>query len=75
MDKVFIGSVKPIDTEYGTIYSIGINKEDLAKLDFNDKGWANISMKQGKSGKWYMEKYTPKQKTENEVLPDNDLPF
>ncbi|MBS8121849.1 hypothetical protein [Candidatus Vampirococcus lugosii] len=83
-DKVFFGNVKEMTNNYGTMYSIGITKEDLDKLVFNEKGWANISLKKSSKGNWYMEIYNPQdnnntQKTsQTEVVneeEDEDLPF
>jgi hypothetical protein len=45
--------------------------------DHQDKGWVNISLLVGKSGKPYGVKdtYKPKEETKKEPLMDNDLPF
>ena len=74
MEKVFFWNVKEMTNNYWTMYSIWITKEDLDKLEFNDKWWANISMKKSKKGTWYLEVYQPQQKTE--TIDDwEDLPF
>lgn len=59
MDKVFFGSVKVIENQYGTMYSIGIPKDDLGKLSFNEKGWANVTLKKWQKGNWYLEVFNP----------------
>ena len=59
MEKVFFGSVKEKTNEYGTMYNIWIRKEDLDKLEFNDKGFANVSLKKWKSWNWYIEVFNP----------------
>ena len=76
MEKVFFWSVKEMTNEYWTMYSIWIRKEDLNKLEFNEKGFANLSMKKSKKGTWYMEVYQPKQKPETfDDSKDETLPF
>ena len=76
MEKVFFGSVKEMTNDYWTMYSIWIRKEDLDKLEFNEKGFANLSMKKSKKGTWYMEVYQPKEKQETfDDTKDEDLPF
>ena len=75
MEKIFFGSVKEMTNEYGTMYSIWIRKEDLNKLEFNEKGFANLSLKKSKKGTWYMEVYQPKEKPETfDDSQDEDLP-
>lgn len=83
-DKVFFGNVKEMTNNYWTMYSIWITKEDLDKLVFNEKWWANISLKKSSKWNWYMEIYNPQdnnntQKTsQTEVVneeEDEDLPF
>ena len=75
MEKVFFGSVKEMTNDYWTMYSIWIRKEDLDKLVFNEKGFANLSLKKSKKGTWYMEVYQPKEKQETfDESKDEDLP-
>ena len=80
-DKIFFGNVKEMTNEYGTMYSIWIPKADLDKLVFNEKGWANVSMKKWRSGNWYMEVFVPgwavaaTQTTDNSQWEDEELPF
>ena len=75
MEKIFFGSVKEIQNDYWTMYSIWIRKEDLNKLEFNEKWFANLSMKKSKKGTWYMEVYQPKEKPETfDDSKDEDLP-
>ena len=63
-EKVFFWSVKEMTNDYWTMYSIWIKKDDLDKLVFTDKWWANLSMKQSKNGNWYMEVYEWKSSTD-----------
>lgn len=80
-DKVFFGNVKEITNDYGTMYNIGITQDDINKLEFNDKGFANVTLKKSKNDKWYMEipqyeKKESKGKTEQKDNSVNeDLPF
>ncbi|UFX83237.1 hypothetical protein [Candidatus Absconditicoccus praedator] len=78
-EKIFFGNVKEMTNEYGTMYSIGISKDDLNKLVFNDKGWANVSLKKSSKGNWYMEIYNPQNQSNNESSniqeEDEELPF
>jgi len=80
-DKVFFGNVKEITNDYGTMFNIGITQDDLNKLEFNDKGFANVSLKKWKSWKWYIEVFNPqgeKQENKQEIEEqdtDEDLPF
>jgi hypothetical protein len=59
--------------------NISIKVEDFTKWmqDHQDKGWVNISLLVGKSGKPYGVKdtYKPKEETQKEPLMNNDLPF
>lgn len=60
--------------------NVSIKVEDFTKWmkDHQDKGWVNISLLVGKSGKPYGVKdmYKPKEETKKEPLMDNDdLPF
>ena len=84
-EKIFFWSVKEMTNDYWTMYSIWIQKDDLEKLVFNDKWWANVSMKKWRSWNWYMEVYVPnwvnnnqsqKEKVNNvEETEDEELPF
>lgn len=77
-DKVFFGNVKEMTNDYWTMYSIGIPKDDLDKLVFNDKWWANLSLKKSSKWNWYMEIYNPQNKLNEwywDTGPSQDLPF
>lgn len=80
-DKVFFGNVKEITNDYGTMFNIGITQDDLNKLEFNDKGFANVSLKKWKSWKWYIEVFNPENTQWKNNEPSNnepaeeDLPF
>ncbi len=79
-EKVFFGNVKEINNDYGTMYNIGLTKEDLNKLEFNEKGWANVSLKKWRSWKWYIEVLNSQQNYQNSnssqsQSEDEDLPF
>ena len=73
MEKVFIGSTKAIDTQYGVMIKVGMKAEDLATLEqhLDERGYVNIVSKQGKSGKWYSEIDTYKPKQEAQVEQGN----
>lgn len=55
-EKIFIGSCKVKETQYGELVSIGINEEDIKKLQENMKGgWVNLNFKRSQEGKPYLE--------------------
>lgn len=77
-EKVFFGNVKEITNDYGTMYSLGMTKDDINKLTFNEKGFANVQLKKWKSGKWYMEVPQNTQQAESNTKEqdvDSDDPF
>ncbi len=48
-------NVRAIDTKYGQLIKLGISKEGILNNPYNDRGWVNIVLKTGKSGKMYAE--------------------
>ncbi len=84
-EKIFFWNVKEMTNDYWTMYSIWISKDDLDKLVFNEKWWANVSLKKSSKWNWYMEIYNPggnqsqwqqsQAKEESSVEEDEDLPF
>ena len=60
MEKTFFWSVKEMTNDFWTMYSLGIRKEDLDKFSFNEKGFANVSIKKSKGWNWYCEVFQPK---------------
>lgn len=85
-DKIFADgvSIKPKETRYGEILKIGINAEPF--MDFlakytNERGYVNLDLKKGQSGKWYMELNTYKNNQSEEVtedlvtFDDEEVPF
>ena len=74
-EKVFFGSVKEMTNDYWTMYSLWIKKEDIQKLKFNDKGYANVSIKKSKSWNRYWEVYEGKWYTQSIVDEEDELPF
>jgi len=73
--KIFFWTVKEYKNDYGTMYSLGMTKDDLKKLKFNAKWYANISIKQSKNGKRYAEVYQPKEEQDEEFNTEDELPF
>jgi hypothetical protein len=57
------------------MYSLGFKKEDMDKLVYNDKGFANLTLKKSQKGTWYMEVYTPKNQAPKQEAQEEDLPF
>lgn len=55
-NDLLVGSVKVKETQYGEIINIGLNKNDIEKLNshLNSSGWVNIDLLQAKSGKKYI---------------------
>lgn len=85
-DKIFADGVfiKPKETRYGEILKVEIKAEPF--MDFlakytNERGYVNLDLKKGQSGKWYMELNTYKNNqleevTENLVtFDDEEVPF
>ncbi len=74
-DKIFADgvSINPKETRYGEILKIGIKAEPF--MDFlakytNERGYVNLDLKKGQSGKWYMELNTYKNNQSEEVTED-----
>jgi hypothetical protein len=66
MAKEFVKGfiLKEIETQYGTMISVSVNKDSFNENPFNEKGWLNFTIKKGKdSGNLYAEIY---RKEENE---------
>lgn len=85
-EKVFLGKVKSVETQFGDILKISFGEEDLKKLykHKNVAGWSNWEIKKSKSGTMYMELDTWVSKERNVEekpsqtvsKPENDnLPF
>lgn len=85
-DKIFADGVtiKPKETRYGEILKVGIKAEPF--MDFlakytNERGYVNLDLKKGQSGKWYMELNTYKNNQTEEVtedlvtFDDEEVPF
>lgn len=50
--------LKEIETQYGTMISVAVNKDSFNENQFNEKGWLNFTIKKGKdSGNLYAEIY------------------
>lgn len=56
-DKEFANGiiVKTVDTKYGQIIKLSINKDSILNNPYNERGWVNIDLKTAKSGKMYAE--------------------
>lgn len=74
-DKIFADgvSIKLKETRYGEILKVGIKAEPF--MDFlakytNERGYVNLDLKKGQSGKWYMELNTYKNNQSEEVTED-----
>lgn len=85
-DKIFADgvSIKPKETKYGEILKVGIKAEPF--MDFlakytNERGYVNLDLKKGQSGKWYIELNTYKNNQSEEVtedlvtFDDEEVPF
>ena len=55
--KKFVGNVGPKTTQFGEMYILGFNKDDIRILqdNLNERGWINVAVKKGRKGSWYME--------------------
>lgn len=55
--------VRPIETKYGQLIKLGINKESILNNPYNDRGWFFVALKTSKSGNMYAEvdMYNPNQ--------------
>ena len=73
--KIFFWTVKEYKNDYGTMYSLGIKKEDIEKLKFNKQWFANVSIKQSKNWNWYWEVYIPDNINNYENDQEDEMPF
>lgn len=48
-------TVRAIDTKYGQLIKLGINKDSILDNPYNERGWVNIVLKTSKAGKMYAE--------------------
>jgi hypothetical protein len=55
-DKVFVGNVKTVKTQYGEIIKLGINTTDIKKMQDNldQRGWVNLEILTKRDGGKYM---------------------
>ena len=80
-EKIFCGSAKTIQTQYGEMTKIAFTADDLSKMRDNlDKGWVNLVLKEKKNkveGKptHYLEIDDWKPTTIEADAPVDDLPF
>lgn len=76
-DKIFADglNIKSKETQYGEIIKLGIKIETfmdfLAKHE-NERGYVNIDIKKGKSGKWYSELNTYKSNSTTKSEEDDE---
>jgi len=75
MEKTFVGNVKEFKNNYWTMYNLWLSKDDIKKLVFNEKWFANINIKQSKKGKWYAELYIPDNINNYENDQEDEMPF
>lgn len=78
-EKIFTDGlrIKSQETRFGEILRVGIKSSDF--MDFlakhtNDKGYCNIDIKKGQSGKWFSELNTYKQNSA-ETADDSVMNF
>ena len=45
--------VKTIETKYGEITKLSINKDSFLENPFDERGWLNVDLKTSKEGKKY----------------------
>ena len=79
-DKIFADgvSIKAKETRYGEILKVGIKAESF--IDFlakytNERGYVNLDLKKGQSGKWYMELNTYSKNNQTEETDENLVSF
>ena len=79
-DKIFADgvSIKTKATIYGEILKVGIKAESF--IDFlakytNERGYVNLDLKRGQSGKWYMELNTYSKNNQTEETNENLVSF
>ena len=74
-------TVKAIETKYGQLIKLGINKDSILNNPYNERGWVNIVLKTGKSGNMYAEidNFVPNSNfssgSENTASSDNLVEF
>jgi hypothetical protein len=83
--KVFLGKVRKVQTQYGELTKISFGNLDLQTLKdaANEKGWSNWDLKESQSGNHYLELNTWTAMTQpisernqsNEKPKTDDLPF
>lgn len=80
IDKIFADgvSIKPKETRYGEILKVGIKAEPF--MDFlakytNERGYVNLDLKKGQSGKWYMELNTYNKNNQTEEVTEDLVTF
>lgn len=57
-DKTFLGNAAMHNGKFGEFFRLGWNEDDLKtmlEIARDNDGWCNAFLKEGKSGKWYME--------------------
>jgi len=56
-EKVFLGKVRKVTTQYGELTKISFGPQDIEALQkhTNDKGWSNWDLKESQSGVPYLE--------------------
>jgi hypothetical protein len=84
-EKVFLGKVRKVQTQYGELTKISFGNLDLQTLkdSANEKGWSNWDLKESQSGNHYLELNTWTAMTQpvnekpqsNEKPKTDDLPF
>jgi len=84
-EKVFLGKVRKVQTQYGELTKISFGNLDLQTLKdaANEKGWSNWDLKESQSGNHYLELNTWTAMTQpvnekpqsNEKPKTDDLPF
>jgi hypothetical protein len=56
-EKVFLGKVRKVNTQYGELTKISFGALDIQALQkhANEKGWSNWDLKESQSGNHYLE--------------------
>lgn len=64
-------NVRAIDTKYGQLIKLGINKDAILDNPYNERGWVNIVLKTSKAGNMYAEidTYNPNGNNTPEATP------
>lgn len=76
-DKEFFWNVQVKDTQYWKMIMLWIKQEDIDKLEYNDKWYANIAIKKSKNWNYYWEvlKDNNSSKDIDTGRWEEDLPF